>query len=108
MPAVLHFSLPKQVEPKVFTLLLVQIVISFGEAVYAPAFDAVYSKHLDGRKAGQQWGAWESLNYFTTAIGAVAGGIIVTQFGFNMMFIIMAILCLGSAIYIYRLPRRAL
>ncbi|MBI2636636.1 MAG: MFS transporter [Parcubacteria group bacterium] len=56
-------------------LFLVQVIIGLGGAVYAPAFDAVYSKHLDGRRSGAQWGAWESMAYFTTAFGAAAGGL---------------------------------
>lgn len=92
----------------IYQLLLIQILIGFGEAIYSPAFDAQYSKHLDGHKSGKQWGAWESMNYFTTAIGAVVGGFVVTVFGFNTMFLIMAVISLLSAIYIYYLPRRVL
>lgn len=92
----------------VWSLLVIQVLIGFGEAFYSPAFDAVYSKHLDGHKSGKQWGAWEATNYFTAAIGAVAGGYIVTILGFDMMFIAMATLCFGSALYIYKLPRKVL
>lgn len=91
-----------------FTLLIVQVIIGFGEAIYLPAFDAVYSKHLDHNKEGQQWGAWESMYYFATAIGATAGGYIVVYSGFNPMFILMALLCFGSALYIFQLPKKAL
>jgi predicted MFS family arabinose efflux permease len=89
-------------------LFMVQIVIGLGEAIYAPAFDAVYSKHLDGHRSGTQWGAWESMHFFTTAIGAVIGGSIVTLFGFQTLFAIMAILCFSSALYIFHLKRRVL
>ncbi len=89
-------------------LFVVQIISGFGEAIYSPAFDAVYSKHLDDHKSGTQWGAWESINYFTIAIGAVVGGGIVTLFGFQTLFIIMAMLCFCSALYIYRLKRSVL
>ncbi len=89
-------------------LFAVQVIIGLGEAIYSPAFNAIYSKHLDGRKSGRQWGFWESVNYFTTAIGAITGGIIVIKLGFTFMFIIMAMLCFGSAIFIYRLPRKVL
>jgi MFS family permease len=92
----------------IWTLLLVQIIIGLGEAVYSPAFDAIYSKHLDGKKSGTEWGAWESINYFTIAIGAISGGLLVTYLGFNAMFIAMSLLCISSALYIYKLPRRIL
>ena len=92
----------------VIFLFIVQAIIGLGEAIYAPAFDSVYSKHLDGHKSGRQWGAWESMNYFTTAIGAIIGGGFVTLFGFQPLFVIMAMLCFSSAIYIYHLKRSVL
>jgi len=92
----------------IFFLFIVQAIIGLGEAIYSPAFDAVYSKHLDGHKSGRQWGAWESMNYFTMAIGSVVGGSLVTIFGFQILFLIMAILCFSSAIYIFHLKRSTL
>lgn len=92
----------------VIFLFVVQAIIGLGEAIYSPAFDAVYSKHLDGQRFGVQWGAWESMNYFMTAIGAVVGGGLVTLFGFQTLFIIMATLCFGSALYIFSLKRKIL
>lgn len=92
----------------IISLLIVQIILGLGEAIYAPAFDALYSKHLDGHKSGREWGAWEATDYFTTAFGAVAGGLLVTFFGFNMVFVAMGLLCFASAIYIFRLSRRTL
>jgi len=89
-------------------LFMVQAIIGLGEAIYSPAFDAVYSKHLDGHKSGTQWGAWESMNYFPTAIGAIIGGGLVTLFGFQPLFVIMAMLCFSSALYIYHLKRSIL
>lgn len=92
----------------IWFLFSVQVLIGFAEAFYLPAFDALYSKHLTKRKAGREWGAWEAINYFSIACGAAIGGLIVTKFGFNTIFVIMAILCFLSAIYIYHLPRRVL
>ena len=92
----------------IWSLLAVQVLIGLGEAIYAPAFDSSYSKHLDGHKSGREWGAWESINYFTTALGAIAGGFLVTFFGFNTIFIIMGLLSFSSAFYILRLPRKVL
>ena len=92
----------------IWSLLVIQIIVGLGEAIYAPAFDALYSKHLDDHKTGREWGLWEATNYFTTAFGAVAGGLLVTFLGFNAMFVTMGLLCFASAIYIFQLPRRIL
>jgi len=92
----------------IWALLVVQVIIGLGGAIYSPAFDAVYSKHLDSYKSGREWGAWEAINYFTAAFGAVTGGFLVTFFGFNTMFVIMGLLCFASAFYILRLPRKVL
>jgi len=92
----------------IFALFVVQAIVGIGEAIYSPAFDAIYSKHLDGHRSGKQWGAWESMYYFVATAGAVAGGYLATRFGFNMLFVVMALLCFGSALYIYKLKRRVL
>lgn len=88
-------------------LLLVQILIGIGEAIYSPAFDALYSAHLDHGKSGSEWGAWESLNYFSITIGAISGGLIVRHFSLDTMFLIMSLLAFLSVLYLLRLPRKA-
>lgn len=103
----LGFLLYTQVDSVIF-LLMVQMLIGLGEALYNPPFDAIYSEHLDEGQYSTEWGAWEAMKYFTTALGAILGGVIVTKFGFNPLFIIMATLCFISAFYIYFLPRKVL
>ena len=83
----------------IYQLFLVQVIIGFGEAMYLPSFDALYSRHLDGDKEGSQWGAWEAMNYFAMAIGAIFGGFVAHQYGFTSLFVIMALLCFISALY---------
>jgi MFS family permease len=92
----------------VLFLFIIQAIIGLGEAIYTPAFDAIYSKHLDKKEAGLEWGAWEALDYFTRTIGALAGGVIATLFGFKILFITMALLCFLSALYILHLKRNIL
>lgn len=92
----------------VSTLLIVQVIGGLGTAIYSPSFSSLYSKHLDLHKEASEWGAWEVTYYFSTALGALAGGKIVTLFGFDVLFVIMGFLCFVSAIYIYLLPKRTL
>jgi len=92
----------------IWFLFVVQLFTGFGNALYGPAFDTLFSQHTNKHRAGTQWGAWWSMSYFTIAIGALAGGLIATWFGFATLFIIMALLCFGSAIYIFFLPKKVL
>ncbi|UCD20838.1 MAG: MFS transporter [archaeon] len=92
----------------VWFLFAVQIVVGIGEAIYSPAFDALYSRHITVKKAGREWGLWESMNYFTAAGGAALGGFIASRFGFHPLFVIMAALCFGSAIYLLQLKKNVL
>lgn len=89
-------------------LFMAQVIIGLGEALYSPAFDQLYTKHLDSGKAGQEWGAWESMNYFTIAIAAAFGGWLASRYGFTPLFMIMAALASLSAVYLYLLPRKVL
>lgn len=89
-------------------LIVVQIIVGIGCAIYEPAFDKVYSRHLKRGAVGREWGAWEGMNYFSQAIGAALGAVIAASLGFNALFVIMALLCFSSAIYIYFLPRKLL
>jgi MFS family permease len=93
----------------VTTLFIIQILIGMGEAIYSPAFDKLYSEHLDRGKFGVEWGTWESMYYFTTAFGAIIGGLMVTRFGFPALFLSMAFLSFASGSYLYFLsPKRVL
>lgn len=89
-------------------LMMIQVVIGIGEAIYAPAFDSVYAKHTQKKYSGRQWGAWEAMFYFVTAFGSTVGGLIAFYLGFSILFVIMTALCLFSAAYIYFLPRKLL
>lgn len=92
----------------IWALALVQVVIGLGKAIDTPAFDALFSSHVDRRRSGFQWGAWEAMNAWTTAAGAVIGGLVATYLGFPVLFVLMALLAFGSAAYIFCLPRKVL
>lgn len=90
------------------TLLMVQVIIGFGEAFYSPAFDSLYSSHLNRHKRARQWGVWEAMFYFTSAGGAAIGAYIASSFGFHALFYTMAGLAFASSLYIFLLPRKTL
>lgn len=88
-------------------LFLVQIVIGIGEAIYYPPFDALYSSHLNVNKKATGWAAWEAMDYYITAFGAFFGALIVEKYGFDIVFMMMSILCVLSGLFIWQLRRKS-
>jgi len=73
-------------------LFVAQFLLGLAAAIYLPTHDAMYSEHLDKGKFASEWGDWEAVNYFMTAIAAALGGILVSLYSFRLIFIIMACL----------------
>ncbi len=92
----------------IWFLFIIQIIIGFGEAIYSPAFDAIYSRHTTDHHEGSEWALWESMMYFTTAAGAFVGGLLAYRFGFDTIFVVMTALCLISAAYLALIPKKIL
>ncbi len=89
-------------------LFIVQIMFGIGEAVNTPAFDGLYSRHLDRGKFVSEWGMWESMYRIITAAAAAAGGLLALMFGFRLLFAVMLIISvtglLVSVLLVY--PRK--
>jgi len=70
-------------------LIMTQIILGLAEAIQVPAYDALYSKYLEKKKAASQWADWEAMQYIVTAIAAVVGGYLATIYGFKVLFLVM-------------------
>jgi MFS family permease len=73
-------------------LFIVQIILGLAQAINTPAYDALYSKHLDKGKAASEWGLLEGMDYMGQGIAAIIGGFIAAWYGFEILFSAMAIL----------------
>ena len=74
----------------VLDLYLVHVVLGVSYALTVPAFQSLYSKHLDKGKYASQWGAWNSWVWIVTGISALAGGFLAEIYGFRVLFWLMA------------------
>ena len=89
-------------------LYLLQLVLALGEALGTPAFNAIYSEHLDKGKYIRQWGACGSLSLIVMGIAAFLGGSIASMVGFRILFLLMSGLAALSFIFLMIQPRKAL
>jgi MFS family permease len=92
----------------IWELFLIQVFLGIGGAISSPAYSAVYSTHLTKGEFIFQWGSWEGMNKIALGIGALAGGLIVSFFGFVPLFALMGALPIVSSVIILLLPRELL
>jgi MFS family permease len=76
-------------EPSLTSLLIVQIVTGLAEGFGTPAFSMLMARSLDTGKHMQQWALWDLIKNPLIALSSVAGGYIVTHYGFSSMFFLM-------------------
>ncbi len=92
----------------IFQLILLQILLGLGEAAGSPAFNAIFAENLDFGKHIREYSSWLIVSNMLTAAGVIAGGCIVSIFGFRWLFICMGSLALVSFFGILLQPRKLL
>ena len=75
-------------------LIVVQIILGLGEALGTPAWNAIFAKHLDGHKEIMDYSNWNIINNLLVALSTILGGVLVTYFGFSVLFLAMSMLAL--------------
>lgn len=89
-------------------IYILQILLAIGEALGSPAFNAIYSEHLNKGRYIKQWGVLSSAHMIVMGFSAFAGGFLVSQFGFRILFLIMVGLAAASFILLIIQPRKLL
>lgn len=90
------------------SLVLVQILLGFGESLGTPSFNALFADHLDKNKHIKEYSNWSLIANLTSAAGILAGGAIVNNFGFKALFLFMSALSLVAFFGILLKPRKLL
>lgn len=89
-------------------LFVIQVVLGFGDAIGTPSFMAVFAKHLDDGRQIAEYADYTFVRNLFGALGTLGGGLLVTHFGFAVLFLNMAIVASACAVYIYIQPRQLL
>lgn len=83
-----------------FQLYMVQFFYGLASAIVFPAWMAIFTRHIDSRHEGMEWGAYRSLVDLSTAIAAIAGGFIASRFGFNAVFALVSIVTFAAGFHL--------
>ena len=86
-------------------LLFVQIGVGIASALSTPTWNSLYAeyeRHDRGRKkkSGCVWALADGQSEIVTGIGVLLGGLIVSFFSFNSLFIVMGIIQTIATVYV--------
>ncbi|MFH1714200.1 MAG: MFS transporter [Candidatus Nealsonbacteria bacterium] len=79
-------------------IYLCQVIYSLGMAMNIPAWTAVFTRHIDKGKEAFEWATRSTFVGIGAGSAGALGGIIVANFGFNFLFVVIGIFVLLSAI----------
>ena len=72
-----------------FQLLILQVGLATAEALSTPVWDALFSKHLETSDDSLFWGIAGGHSQLVSGIALAIGGLVIYNFSFNLLFIIM-------------------
>jgi MFS family permease len=89
-------------------LIFAQFIIGMGEAFGSPSYDALFAVHLNKKEKLREYSTWKIISNIANAIAVIIGGLVVQQFGFDILFQTMGILAIMSCVGILIQPRKLL
>ncbi|MCU0678102.1 MAG: MFS transporter [Candidatus Pacebacteria bacterium] len=84
-------------------LFIIQVLLGFSEGLHAPAFRALMARNFDTNKELPEAADWEIVLSFTGITGTALGGIIVSYFGFDVLFLVMSGVVATALVLTYRI-----
>lgn len=89
-------------------LIILQICLGLGEALGTPAFEVIFAEHLEEGKHIAEYSDWKLISNIMLALGTLIGGVVVSKFGFTLLFLLMSSLAIISFIGVILKPRHLL
>ncbi|MBI5470274.1 MFS transporter [Candidatus Kaiserbacteria bacterium] len=87
-------------------LLLVQAGIGLAIALANPTYFALLAKNSSSGSDGALWGWADGRDKIATGLAVFAGGLIVAQAGFQVLFVVMGVLQFFAVLYLAQLFRK--
>jgi len=83
-------------------LYLVALGHGLGAALVYPAWNALFTRHVDSGHVSAEWGLYSTLTGLGVATTAALGGFLAQNYGFPVVFALVGVFCLlGSGLLLY-------
>lgn len=66
-----------------------------------PSWFAIFTRHIDKDKEAFEWSIWSTNIDLGVGVAGIAGGILVTKFNFNFVFILASVLACISVLGLF-------
>ncbi|RLC36600.1 hypothetical protein DRH27_04980 [Candidatus Falkowbacteria bacterium] len=81
-------------------LYIVQFFYGIATAITLPSWYAIFTRHIDKKHEGLEWGVYETLVGLGAAGAASLGGFLAFRFGFNNLFILVSLTSLIGSMFL--------
>lgn len=89
----------------ILSLLLIQVLYGIADALIFPAWNALFTKHIDQKNIATESSIYQTSADISMALSASLGAILVARIGYTNVFYIVAIISLLAAITILPIRR---
>lgn len=89
------------------SLFIVELGLGVAAALATPTWNALFALHMEKDGAGGAWGLENGFAKVATGLAIVIGGMIVSRYSFEALFIIMGILQVIATVAQARILKRA-
>ena len=74
-----------------YELFAVQAIIGLATGMMNPAWDSLYTEGTGEHDSARNWSIWSGGVNLAQGVAALVGGLIVSRFGFRVLFVIMGV-----------------
>ena len=79
-------------------IYLLEGIYAFGMAMAIPAWPAIFTRHIDKGKEAFEWSMESTALSFGSGVTGALGGILVSKFGFNLVFLIAGFIAMSGGL----------
>jgi MFS family permease len=84
-----------------FHIYLLQSLQALGMAMCLSGWTAIFTRHIDSGKEATEWGLDATFVGLGIGISGILGGLIANSFGFQVVFVLVGILGILSALLLF-------
>ncbi len=102
--AFIGFSFTRSTAP----FFLFYALAGVGLGIAAPLKNSLFATHLDKNREAMEWGIYDALTFMGMAASSAIGGVIAKTYGFQILFLVAAVVNLGGILPYYLYAKRRL